>query len=74
MIIENTEECKMQIRKLGYKFTEFADEADIKYPNLIKALNGDFVALEVRYAFEKFGISYTKLQSRGGKKNTKRVA
>lgn len=73
MIIENTQDCKQQIRKLGYSFKEFADIADIQYPNLIKALNGDFVAVEVREAFAKFGIRYKKRDTTA-KKKLKKVA
>jgi predicted transcriptional regulator len=73
MIIENTQDCKQQIRRQGFTFKEFAEQADIQYPNLIKALNGDFVAVEVRAAFAKYGIRYTKRPS-SAKKKLKKVA
>lgn len=58
MILLNPDECKKSIRKLGYNFKEFSEEAGIEYPYLIKALNGDFVPPTVRSAFDKFKIPY----------------
>jgi predicted transcriptional regulator len=58
MILANPEECKKSIRKLGFNFKEFSEEAGIDYPYLIKALNGDFVPPTVRSAFDKFKIPY----------------
>ncbi|TGL06475.1 hypothetical protein EHQ43_08665 [Leptospira bouyouniensis] len=58
MILANADECKKSIRKLGFNFKEFSEEAGIEYPYLIKALNGDFVPPTVRSAFDKFKIPY----------------
>jgi len=68
MIISNPDECKASIRKLGFNFKEFSETAEIEYPYLIKALNGDFVVTSVRTAFDKFKIPYK------AKTKTKRTA
>lgn len=73
MIIDNTQDCKEQIRRQGFTFKEFSEAADIPYPYLIKALNGDFVVVEVRSAFAKFGISYTQ-KSSNKKRKIRKVA
>jgi predicted transcriptional regulator len=58
MIIKNGEAIKVNIRKLGFTLTQFADEAEIPYGALIKALNNHHASGEVRTALMKFGLKF----------------
>lgn len=79
MIIANTEEIKRKIQKMGFKLTEFADEAEIPYDKLIKALNNHHASQEVRSAFEKYGLDFqpkfpVKAKAKTSKSSKRKVA
>jgi predicted transcriptional regulator len=58
MIIANGEEIKKKIQKMGFKLTEFADDAGIPYDKLVKALNNHHAAKEVKNALNKYGLDF----------------